>query len=320
MSKKQIIFMQERRGQNLFKREERTKAAYNNFMTKREKEFVAHLFAKAIQKKEKASPNFYMYDSIPAPEEKGIEKMQMERERKHRKEQKKNTHLLKKKVFLRGVIEDIYRIIDMRNLFSDREGFTEEEECIQVIKKMEEIKEGLFTIDKGISLVRNLISNTERVKLYGVPILSILLRRMQYISATNNFCKLLGDMIFVLEQNKRLLLDNSEQLPDIFIENTAGVAFGYIVLLLLRKENLTVFQFLCNSIAQKLTKTQIERAFFSVSAPLLWKMLSVAARGMSITEGKALRKRLAQKISAGLASKSPALVETIHVFQKRCPS
>ncbi|KAI5171335.1 hypothetical protein NEFER03_0694 [Nematocida sp. LUAm3] len=320
--------MKEKKSQRREERKEEKKEAFNNFMTQKEKDFVSFLFEKLAIKKERSSPNFYENESVPHPDTKRKDKEEKEKlfdgvlgsaVRKSVKktispEKTEKPFLLKKKIFSQCKIEEIHDLINRDSIFSNDPLSNEQETEQKVILILMEIKEGLFNIEKGIFLIKKLIS--EKPKIYGRPISEILIDRMKYITATNDFCNFICEMIPILEENQNPLKRSEKELSDSFLTNTTGLLVGHIMLLLYKQEDKEYFVKLSQSISNSLTETKIKRIFHTVAPHLIWHLLTIVTKALSPAQNADLKKRLDKEISSALNNPSPSLSAIVKKFIK----
>ncbi|KAI5166015.1 hypothetical protein NEIRO03_0651 [Nematocida sp. AWRm78] len=321
------------------------KISYDNFMTQKEKDFVAFLFERTLKKKERVCPDFYTKERVPRPEIRKKEASEEERLfegvlgmaiRKSTKktittkDEGENSQVFIKKLISRGKIEEIYDILNISELFIDEPASTDDKDADSIgtnkvdteaiIEKLKEIGEDLFNMDKGIELVDKLLfTRPEERKQYSSTIISILIDRIRYIYYTSDLCDYVSKLVPIIKETLPSLTLKPEVLASLFISNTTGILIGHILLVMFKKENPDLFFGICKLIPGLLTPGCISRMFLKIPHPLIWRFLAVCSKKMPFSELVDLRKRLDSYIIAGLKKKSPVLVDNIRIFLKRCP-
>ncbi|KAI5188642.1 hypothetical protein NECID01_0255 [Nematocida sp. AWRm77] len=313
---------------------EHSKASYNNFMTEKEKDFVAFLFERANKKKERTSPDFYTKPHVSIPEHKkkeAIEKKVFEGilGKATRKSTKKidtenneeKSFIIKKRILSRSKIEDIHNVLNKHEMFiekSDARDSTDKEDTAEVCTKLKEIGEDLFNTDKGLDIVRKLLALKKPE--YEKSTVNVLIDRIKYVTASLDFCRFLSELLPVLTKHisKHRLGASPEVLADNFTTNASGVIVGNVVLAIYRKENPSMFSTVSVAMYKMLDETRLKRLFSKVSHDLIWTLFSAVVKGTSPAEAKAFKKKLEPKITADLNSKSAKVVENVRLFMKKC--
>lgn len=329
--------MKEREQRRLPKKRESENrpTSYDNFMTQKEKDFVAFLFARTNKKKERASPDFYTQERVPMPELRkkegaeedvlfeGVLGMAIRKSTKKSilaTEKSENSGIFIKRLISRAKIEEVYDIINRKELFLENEKEEKSKDLDLTLQKIKEIGEYLFNMDKGLSLLDRLlfIEPEKSRNEYGRTIVSILVSRIRYISYTPEFCESMGKVIPYLKTFIMLFYLSPEVLADMFVSNAAGALIGHLVLVLLKKENPQLFADVCAVLPGLLTDGLIKRMFLKIPSALIWKLLAVASKKMAVPDLLQLKARLSTQISAGLNSRSPSVIENIRTFIRRC--
>ncbi|KAI5190088.1 hypothetical protein NEMIN01_0873 [Nematocida minor] len=328
--------MKEKQRSDSFKRQDfaHRKTSYNDFMTPKEKEFVAFLFDRINRKKERVSPDFYTQDRVALPELKKKEAIEEEAVfegvlgKAIRKSTKKsivaqntseNNGIFIKKLIARGKIEEVYDLLNRKEMFIGEEEHAEDN-TDEVLSRIKEIGEDLFNTEKGVQLLDRVLFLENDKEKYSKTVVSILMNRIRYIYYTPELCDFVSKLIPVLKESIEVLKSiKPNKLADMFLTNTAGVLIGHIVLLIFKKEDPALFSDVCTEIPKILTDACIKRAFTKIPHPLLWRLLSVSSKKMPSPEISQLKKRLEAQIAEGLKSRSSVVIENIRIFTKRCP-
>ncbi|KAI5180360.1 hypothetical protein NEOKW01_0664 [Nematocida sp. AWRm80] len=310
------------------------RGGYTEFMTEKEKEFVAHLFERNNKRKEKSCPNFYLEQSIEAPETKRKETQTKEEPlfkdvlgvalRKSVKKlpsdqsQIENPFMIKRSITSRMKIEEIYDILNKKTIYKDQTEELSEQEKNDISQRLKEIGEDLFNIDKGLVLLKTL-QRTKETQVFISEVVVLLVDRVRYIKATTQFCNYLTEILVEIEKNISKIESNPSTLTDLFITSTSGVIVGHLILILLRKHNNQLFQQVSHQMAKTLSQTIKVSRLFSIAPPVYtWKLLSVASKGMSSSEANRLKDLLEPQITNAMNSRIVPVVEGVRAFLKRC--
>lgn len=308
------------------------RVSYNEFMTEKEKDFIAFLFERINRKKDRASPDFYTQERVSMPDLRKKEPVEQDlfegvlgmAIRKSTKRSTPAGHskeeggIYIKKLIARSRIEEVYDILNKKEMFIEEVDTKDTTEEIE--GKIKEIGEDLFNIEKGNHLLSKLLFHSENGRMYYKSVVSILLSRMRYISYTPEMCDLITSLVPVIKESvDEIRQYKPEKLADIFVCNTAGVLIGHIIMVILKKEDPNLFGSVSGQIPKVFTQAVISRAFMKIPHALLWRLLALSARKIPGPEIGELKKRLETQIESGLRSRSSSVIENIRTFLKRCP-
>ncbi|KAI5147705.1 hypothetical protein NEAUS05_0994 [Nematocida ausubeli] len=319
-------------------------ACYDNFMTQKEKDFVASLFERTIRKKERVCPDFYTQERVPRPDWRkkesseeeslfeGVLGMAIRKSTKKSvtaKDKNESSRILIKKLISRGKIEEIYDMLNFSEIFIDapekEEGASHDSadpnstNVKAIAEKLKEIGEDLFNMEKGMELINRLLfTDTGEKKAYFSTILSIIVDRIKYIYYTPELGDYISKLVPVIKEPLSSLELTPHALAGLFLTNTVGILMGHMLLASFRKDHPELFNSVCKVLPEALNAGCISRIFLKVPHPLVWRFLAVSSRKMPTSELLSLRKRLDAYITADLNKRSPAMIENIRTFLKRC--
>lgn len=326
--------MKEKHRSTALKKEEFAyrKVSYNEFMTSKEKDFVAFLFERANKKKDRTSPDFYTQERVQMPELRkkertpeeilfeGVLGMAIRKSTKKSlatSQNKESSGIYIKKLMARSKIEEVYDLINRKEMFIEETQAKDATE--EIFAKIKEIGEDLFNLEKGIHLLDRLLFHEEQKKEYAKLVVSILMGRMRYIYYTQEMCDLISKLIPVLKESLDVIRPiGPEKLADVFVSNTAGVVIGHILMVIFKKEDPDLFLGMCAQMPKVFTETSIARLFAKIPHAILWRLLAVSSRKMPSPGINELKKRLTSQIESGLKSRSSSVIENIRTFLKRC--
>lgn len=308
--------------------------AYQNFMTEKEKDFVAFLFERANRKQERVSPDFYTQRQVALPEQKQKEAGEKrvfegvlgKATRKSTKKidpesRKAKPFIIKKKILSRTNIEQIYNVLNKQAIFVETDGGgLPAEDLEEICARLKEIGEDLFSTDKGIAMVRQLLAapGQERTA-YEPVIVGILLERSKYILPSSEFCQLLSEMIPAITRYLSQADTDPAVLADRFISNASGVLIGQVVLLVLQKERPAQGKQVGAAIYQLLLQGRRQWLFSKVAHHLVWALLSLVVKEINPEQAGHLIKSLDHEIKKGMQDRKGPTSKNIHLCLKNCP-